>query len=167
MTRVHDWVWKANYWELCKRLKLDQKSKWYVLKTESIQENETHKILWESEIKTDHPRMTDLEIICKKKRTCHLVNFAVPAYCVGKMKENVNIAKYFDHVGILNKLWNGKATLIPIVDGALGTAPKGLEKRFGKMESRELIGRLAGLSVRWLLVLFYVVSTLFGSFNAL
>ena len=41
----YDWVGKVIYWELCKRLKFDRNTKWYVHKQESVQENETHKIL--------------------------------------------------------------------------------------------------------------------------
>ena len=40
------------HWELCKKLKFDLTTKWYMHKTESVQENET--LLWEFEIQTDH-----------------------------------------------------------------------------------------------------------------
>ena len=59
-------------------------------KPESVLENETHKILWDFEITTDHPipaRTPDLVLINKKKKTCQLVDFAVPADHRVKMKE--------------------------------------------------------------------------------
>ena len=49
-------------------------------------------------------------------RTCHQVDFAVPADHSVKLKESVKKDKYFDLVWELNKL-----TVIPIVIGALGT----------------------------------------------
>ena len=75
-------------------------------KPESVLENETHKILWDFEIKTDHlipARRPDLVFINKKKkkekrkkkRTCQLVNFAVPADHRVKLKENEMMAKYW------------------------------------------------------------------------
>ena len=42
------------YWELCKKLKFDHTTKWYMHKLETVLENETHKILWDFEIQTDY-----------------------------------------------------------------------------------------------------------------
>ena len=44
--------------------------------------NDTHKLLWNFDIQTDHlisARRPDLIIINRKKRTCKIVDFAVPA----------------------------------------------------------------------------------------
>ena len=40
----HDWVGKVVNWELCKKLKFDHTTKWYVHKSESVLENDTLKI---------------------------------------------------------------------------------------------------------------------------
>ena len=59
------------HWELCKKFKFNHTTKWYTHKPESILENETHKLLWDFEIQTDHlilARRLDLVIINKKKR---------------------------------------------------------------------------------------------------
>ena len=45
----HDWVGKVIHWQLCKRLKFDYANKWYTHKPVFIQENETHKILWDTD----------------------------------------------------------------------------------------------------------------------
>ena len=42
-----DRVGKAIHWELCKSLKFDHTSKWYIRKTESVLENEKQTILWD------------------------------------------------------------------------------------------------------------------------
>ena len=61
------------HWELCKEWKFGHMTKWYLHKPESILENETtHKILWDFEIQTDHlipAKRPDQEIIDKK--ICH------------------------------------------------------------------------------------------------
>ena len=111
-------------------------------KPESVLENETHKILWDFEIKTDHlipARRPDLVLINKKERTCQLVDFAVPADHRVKLKENEKMDKYLDLARELKKLWNMKVKVIPIVVGALGTVPKGLEK---SLENLEIRGRI-------------------------
>ena len=66
---MHDWVGKVIHWELCKKLNFDPTTKWYMHKSESVLKNETHNILWDFEIKTDHlipARRPDLVLINKK-----------------------------------------------------------------------------------------------------
>ena len=50
----HDWEGKLIHWEFYKKFKFDHTNKWYMHNSESIQENEMHKILWDFEIQTDH-----------------------------------------------------------------------------------------------------------------
>ena len=66
---THDWVGKVIYLELCKKLKFDLTTKCYMHKSESVRENETHKILWDFGIQTDHQiptRRPELVIVKKK-----------------------------------------------------------------------------------------------------
>ena len=83
-------------------------------KPESIQENVRHKILRGFEIQTNYPiptRRPDQVLIKKKKRTCHLVDFAVPVNHRVKMKESKKIDKHLDpdetveHDGNINCTW--------------------------------------------------------------
>ena len=53
----HDWVGKVIYWELCKRLKFDYTTKWYMHKLESVREDKTHKILWDFVIRVQMNRL--------------------------------------------------------------------------------------------------------------
>ena len=51
-------------------------------KPASILENDTHKLLWDFDIQTDHiimARGTNLIVIKRKKSICKIVDFAVPA----------------------------------------------------------------------------------------
>ena len=41
----HDWIGKVTHWELCKKLKFDHTTKWYVDKPELVFDNEMHRIL--------------------------------------------------------------------------------------------------------------------------
>ena len=90
--------------------------------------NDTHKLLWDFDIETDHlisARRPDLIIINKKKkRTCKIVHFAVPADHRMKLKECEKKDKYLGLARGLKKLWNMKMTIIPIVIGAFGTVTK-------------------------------------------
>ena len=57
---------------------------------ESVLENETHKLLWDFEIQTNHQifaRRPDLIIIKKKEGICRIVDFAAPVDHRVKLKE--------------------------------------------------------------------------------
>ena len=118
---------KVIHLELCKKMKFNYTTKWYMNKPESFQENEMPKILWDFNTEMNHQtlaRRPDLELIKKKKkRTCCLVYFAVPADIRVEIKENKKINKYLDLARELRKLWNMRMT---VVVGVLGTVPKGL-----------------------------------------
>ena len=66
----HDWVGKVIHWELCKKFKFNHTNKWYIHNSESVLKKDTHKILWDFEIQTDHlisARRPDQEIVLKKR----------------------------------------------------------------------------------------------------
>ena len=71
-----------------------------------VLENNTHKHLWHFDILTDHlisARRPDLIIINKKKSTCKIVGFAVPADHRIKLKECEKKDKYLDLARELKK----------------------------------------------------------------
>ena len=123
---------KVIHWEMCKKFKFDHANKWYMHNQASILKNYMHKLLWDFDIHTDNlisARRQHLIIINnkkKKKKICKIVDFAVPADHRIKLKECEKKDKYLDLARELNKLWNMKVTIIPIVIGALGTVTKGL-----------------------------------------
>ena len=78
----------------------------------------------------------DLIIINKNKRTCKIMDFAVPVDHRVKLKESEKKDKYLDLARELKKLWNMKVTFIPIVIGVLGTVTEGLLKELEDLEIR-------------------------------
>ena len=102
-----------------------------------VLENDTQKLLWNFDIQMDpliSARRPDLKIINKKKKICKVVDFAVPADHRIKLKESEKWDKYLDVARELEKLWNMKVTIIPIVIGAFGTVTKGLLKGLEDLE---------------------------------
>ena len=125
---------------MCKRLKFGHTNKWYLQKPESVLENEMHKIFFV--IQMNPPilaRPPDLVLFNKKKRTCYLMDFAFPVDYRVKIKESKTIDNYQDLAGELKKLWNMKVIVIPVVVGAFGMVPKGLEKRLRILVTRRRI----------------------------
>ena len=103
----------------------------------TVLENNTHKLLWDFDIHTDHLiliRRPDLIIINKKKSTCKIVDFAIPADHRIKLKECEKKDKCLDLARELKKLCCMKVIIIPIEIGAFGTVTKGLLKRLEDLE---------------------------------
>ena len=71
-----------------------------------IIENDSHKLLWDFNIQTDHlipAKRPDLIIINKRKRICKIVDFAVPADHRINLKESEKKDKYLDLARELKK----------------------------------------------------------------
>ena len=71
-----------------------------------VQENDTHKLLWDFDIQTDHlisTRRPDLIIINRKKKIYKIINFAVLADHRIKLKECEKKDTYLDLARELKK----------------------------------------------------------------
>ena len=115
-----------------------------------VLENETHKLVWDFEIQTDHKisaRRPDLLIINKKKRTCRIVDSADPSNHRLKLKESEKRDNYLTLERELKKLFNMKVTVIPIVIGALGTVSKGLIQGLEDMKVRGRVKTMQTISL--------------------
>ena len=139
----HDCVAKVIHREMCRKFQFDHTNKWYKHNPALVQENDSHKLLWDFSIQTDHlipARRPELIIINKKKkRICKIVDFAVPADHRINLKEIEKKDKYLDLARKFKKMWNMKVTIEPIVIGVLGTITKGLLKG---LEDLEVGGRV-------------------------
>ena len=94
-----DWVSKVTHWERCKKFKFDHTNKWYIHNPAPVLENGTHKLQCDFDVQMDYltsARRPDLMIINKKKRTCKIMDFAVPADHRIKLKECEKNDKYLD-----------------------------------------------------------------------
>ena len=78
-------------------------------------------------IQTDHfieAQKLDLVVLDKKRRTCKIIDFAVPGDSRIEEKEKEKIEKYQDLRRELQKTWNVTVKIIPLVVGSLGATPK-------------------------------------------
>ena len=92
----------------------------------TVLENNTHKLLWDFDIHTDHnlgqkARPNNNQ---QKKRTCKVFDSTVPADHRIKLKEFEKNDKYLDLAREWKKLWNMLITIIPLGIGAFGTVTK-------------------------------------------
>ena len=123
--RRHDNLGKIVYWKLARKFHFEAGDEWYEHEPESVLENEDYKILWDFSIQTDHiieARRPDLVVVDKKDRSCKITDFAVPGD--SRIEEKNKIEKYQELGRELQKIWNVKVKIIPVVVGSLGAIPK-------------------------------------------
>ena len=77
---------------------------------ESVLEDETHKLLWDFDIQTDHLNSARRPDQVKKR----VVDFDVPVNHKVKLKESEKKDKYLNFARELKKLWNMKVTVITV-----------------------------------------------------
>ena len=88
--------------------------------------------MWDFSIQTDHviqARRPDLVVVDKKERSCKIIDFAVPGDSRIEEKEKDKIEKYQNLGRELQKIWNVKVKIIPLVVGSSGAIPKQFGKR--------------------------------------
>ena len=67
------------HWKLARKCNFKAGDKWYKHEPGSVSENEDYKILWGFSIQTDHEAgRLDLVVVDQKRRTCKIIDFAVP-----------------------------------------------------------------------------------------
>ena len=135
---------------MCRKFQFDHTNKWYIHNPAPVLENDSHKLIWDFNIQSDHlilARRPDLIKINKKKRICKIVDFSIPADRIN-LKESEKKAKYLNLARELKKLCNMKVTIVPVVIDVLGTIPKGLLKG---LEDLEVGGRVETLQTTALL----------------
>ena len=136
-TARHDWVGKVIHKKMCRKFQFNHTNKWYMHNPAPVLENDSHELLWDFNIQTDHlirARRQDLIIIHKIMRICKIVDFAVPGDHRINLKESEKKDKYLGLAREIKKLWNMKVPIVLIVIDALGTVTKGLLKGMEDLE---------------------------------
>ena len=88
--------------------------------------------MWDFSIQIDHvieARRPDLVVVDKKRRTCKIIDFAVPGDSRIEEKEKEKIEKYQDLRRELQKIWNVRVKIMQLVVGSLGAIPKQISNR--------------------------------------
>jgi hypothetical protein len=119
---------------ICKEtgVKLDKKH-WYEHVTKSVETNQGDKvtILWNQQVQTDRTipnNKPDIVISDNEKRTCVLVDVAIPGDRSVIKKEAEKILKYKVLTTEIQRMWNVKTNVIPVIIGATGTISKSFTK---------------------------------------
>jgi hypothetical protein len=122
------------HFNICKEtgVQLDKKH-WYKHVTKSVETSQEGKvtILWNQQVQTDRtiPNNKPDIIICdNEKRTCMLIDVAISGDRNVIKKEAEKVLKYKDLITEIQRMWNIKIKVIPVIIGATGTISKSFRK---------------------------------------
>ena len=88
-------------------------------------------ILWNQQVRTDRTipnNKPDIIIRDNEKRTCILIAVAIPGDRNVIKREAENILKYKDLTIQIQRMWNVKTRVIPVIIGSTGTISKSFRK---------------------------------------
>ena len=122
----HDRVGEYLHWKISKHCKTPHTEKWYEHKTPPVV-GESTTILWDFQINTDRTiqaNRPDIVIKDYKSRTCLLIDMTIPTDRNISVKEFDTLSKYKDLQIEIERMWQLKTTVIPVVIGALGMVKK-------------------------------------------
>ncbi|XP_053149009.1 uncharacterized protein LOC128343627 isoform X2 [Hemicordylus capensis] len=137
----HDKVAGMMHWNICKKYKLPVAKNWWDHQIEKVEENEDVKILWGFRLQTDKhlPHNTpDITVVEKKEKQVKIIDIAIPGDSRIEEKEIEKITKYKDLQIEIERLWQKKTKIIPVVIGALGAVPKDLEEHLNTIGATEI-----------------------------
>ena len=134
----HNKVAAAIHWSLCKKHQIMcDADNWWNHQPEKVIENENVKILWDFNIYTEkkiEARRPDIVVIDKKEKSVQLNDIAVPKGSRIDEKEAEKIDKYQELRIELERLWNMKTKIVPIVIGALGAISTQFKNHIDRLE---------------------------------
>ena len=127
----HDRVAQYLHWKICQHYGAKHAKHWYEHKPEPVVETKIATILWDFPINTDRTikaNRPDIVVKDHKQNTCLLIDPSVPSDNNISAKEFDKLAKYTDLKIEIEKMWELKTTIVPVIIGALGMVKKGVDK---------------------------------------
>jgi hypothetical protein len=115
------------HFNLCKEIGVQlDKNHWYEHVPKSVETSRGGKvtILWNQQVQTDRTvpkNKPDIVMRDNEKGTCLLIDVAIPGDRNVVQKEAEKILKYKDLTIEIQRIWNVKTRVIPVITGATGT----------------------------------------------
>lgn len=123
----HNRVARYIHWKISKECGNPLTNKWYEHTLSKVTNLDQGVLMWDHSVITDRTipaNRPDLIYHDKHKRTCLIIDVAVPDDSNVAQKEVEKLTKYKDLQIEIQRMWGVRAQVIPVVIGALGTMSK-------------------------------------------
>ena len=129
------------HWNICQDHDIEVTDKWYEHKPESMTKSKDSKItiMWDMPVNTDRTitaNRPDIIIKDSVNSTCKLIDMSIPSDRNIALKEMEKKSKYKDPELEIQRMWQMKSEVIPVVVGALGTIKKGMVENIKRVSAR-------------------------------
>ena len=124
----HDKVFTHLHYSLCKALGIETTDKWYTHMPKPVYGEGDVTVLWNQEVHTDSEvtaNLPDIIIKIKKEKTCKLIDVAIPADRNAVQREAEKQLKYKCLCTEIQRMWNLKCTIIPVIITGTGLVTEG------------------------------------------
>jgi len=119
----HNTVAAHLHWNICREYGIKVNDKWYKHNPDPVINTPDTTIIWDSQVTTDRTikaNKPDIIIKNKKLKTCILIDVSIPSDYNITQKEAEKRLKYKDLQIEIQRLWQMKTTIVPVVIGATG-----------------------------------------------
>ena len=141
----HNEVGRIIHRSICEKYNIRVSKQAWKHEPQTVTETDDVKILWHFEIRTDRRipvRRPGIVVIDKRKKSGLIIDVAVPDDKNINVKEREKIEKYHDLRIEIQKLWQLKATVVPVVVGALGARSEKFEEYLSRMPGQHHVPAL-------------------------
>jgi len=141
----HDKVCTHLHYSICKALGTETTHKWYTQTCPSQCMKREMSLLWNQAVHTDREvtvNRPDIIIKNKKGKICTLIDVAIPIDGNVVQKEAQEKLKYKSLCIEIQRMWNLKCTIMPVITGATGIVTRSLKKNLEAVQGKYSIDSL-------------------------
>jgi len=148
----HDKVCIHLHYSICKALGIETTDKWHTHMSKPVCEEGDVTMLWNQAVHTDREvtaSRPDIIIKNNKEKTCTLIDVTIPADRNVVQKEAEKKLKYKSLCIEIERMWNLKYTIVPVIIGATGIVTRSLRKNFETVTGKQSIDSLQKDDYSW------------------
>jgi len=122
-------------------LGIETTDKWYTHMPKPVYEGGDVTVLWNQEVHTNTEvtaNKPDIIIKNKKEETCTLLDVAIPVDRNVVLKEAEKKLKYNSLCIEIQRMWNLKCTIVPVITGATGIETRSLRKNLETVPGKNI-----------------------------
>ena len=141
----HDKACTHLHYSICKALGTETTDKWYTHTPKPVYEKGNVTVLWNQAVHKDGEvtaNRPDIIIKNTKEKTCTLIDVAIPADRNVVQKEVEKKLKYNSLCIEIERMWNLKCTIIPVIIGATAIVTRSLRKNLEAVPGKHSIDSL-------------------------